>query len=367
MKVALSHDWLNGMRGGEKCLEVFCELYPQSPIHTLFWEPGKVSPAIASHPVKTSFLQKFPGIKKNYRNFLPFFPAAAESFDLAGYDLVISSSHCVAKGVKKAAGAVHICYCFTPMRYAWGLFDEYFGDKSILSRSLIGAVISHLRRWDARSSERVDRFVAISKHIQTRIRRAYGRESDVVYPPVDTVFYTPTDTPREDFYLIVSALVPYKKLDLAVRAFRDSGKRLVVIGSGPEEALLKKIAGPEVTFLGWQKDEAIRDHYRRAKALIFPGEEDFGIVPVEAQACGCPVVAYGCGGALETIIPGITGVFFDELTEPSLMKAVEWIEEKPRCPAAARANAERFSRERFVREIQWVIDSTLSSSPRVAA
>jgi glycosyltransferase involved in cell wall biosynthesis len=354
------------MRGGEKCLEVFCDLYPDSPIHALFSEAGKVSPAIASHPVKTSFLQNIPGIHKNYRNFLPFFPSAVESFDLTGYDLVISSSHCVAKGVKKAPGAVHVCYCFTPMRYAWGLFDEYFGDKNFLVRALIGAAIGRLRRWDARSSGRVDRFVAISKHIQERIRRAYGRESDVVYPPVDTEFYTPDGTPREDLYLIVSALVPYKKLDLAVKAFTNSGKRLVVIGSGPEEASLKAVAGESVLFLGWRDDDLIRSYYRRARGLIFPGEEDFGIVPVEAQACGCPVVAFARGGALETVIDGRTGVFFEEPTENSLMKAVERLEKTSFSPYVMRANAERFNRERFVREIRWVIDRELSARKAAA-
>lgn len=348
------------MRGGEKCLEAIAEIFPQSTLYALFCEPDKISPALASHPVRTSFVQRLPGVRKHYRNYLPFFPAAVGSFDLKGVDLVISTSHCVAKGIKKPAGAKHVSYCFTPMRYAWGFFDEYFGDRNPLARKGIGAAVGFLRSWDKASSARVDRFIAISRHVEARIRRCYGRESDVIYPPADTDFYTPTEDLREDYHLVVSALVPYKRVDLAVRAFSAAGKKLVVIGSGPEEARLKRLAGPTVQFLGWQSDESLRAHYRRAKALIFPGEEDFGIVPVEAQACGCPVIAYAQGGALETVVEGKTGLFFHRLEETALMDAVRKGEAAVFSAQATRANAERFGRERFKKEIRSVIDSVLN-------
>lgn len=353
MKTALVHDWLNGMRGGEKCLEVLCELYPDATVHTLFYEPGKVSREISRHRVKESWLARIPGARSSYRHLLPLFPAAVESFDMKPYDLVVSTSHCVAKGAKRRKGAAHVCYCFTPMRYAWTFFDDYFGGRGALTRGLIRRVLEGLKKWDLRANSRVDRFVAISKHVQKRIETYYGRPSEVIYPPCDVDFYTPGRETREDFYLIVSALVPYKKIDLAIAAL--AGKRLVVIGDGPERKKIEKDAPEGVQFLGWKPDEALRDYYRRARALVFPGEEDFGIVPVEAQACGCPVIAYGVGGALETVVDGRTGVFFSEPTAASLRGAAERFEAMSFDPAAARENALRFSRERFKNEIRDMI------------
>jgi glycosyltransferase involved in cell wall biosynthesis len=278
-----------------------------------------------------------------------------------GYDLVVSTSHCVAKGIRRTKPGVHVCYCFTPMRYAWGFFDEYFGNKSGLSRAAIRFFMARLRDWDRRASSRVDRFIAISQHVRERILRHYGRDAEVIYPPADTVFYTPSpETPREDFYLVVSALVPYKRVDLAVRALGKMGRRLVVIGDGPELEALKRLARPGTAFLGWQSDESIRDHYRRARALVFPGEEDFGIVPVEAQACGLPVIAYGRGGALETVLRRETGLFFAELTEEALCGTIEEFERTKFLPELARRNAERFSRDRFKIEIRAAIDRTLA-------
>lgn len=352
MKVALSHDWLNGMRGGEKCLEVLCELFPGSPIHTLFHVPGRVSPTIAAHPIRTSFLQRLPGVRTRYRHYLPLYRRAIESFDLRGHDVILSTSHCVAKGVRKPAGAVHICYCFTPVRYAWGLFDEYFGSRSPVFRAVAGHFIGRLKRWDRDSSARVDHFIAISQHVKRRIRDCYGRDAEVVYPPVDTRFYAPDPAvPREGFYLVVSALVPYKRVDLAVQAFTRLGKRLIVIGEGPESAALRRSAGANVRFIGWGTDEVLRDHYRRCRALVFPGEEDFGIVPVEAQACGAPVIARGKGGALETVREGRTGVFFEEPTVEALIEAIGRFESSGWDPAACTAAAAGFSRERFAAEI----------------
>ena len=362
LKVALLHDWLNGMRGGEKCLEALCELFPQSSIFTLFYEKGKPSQAIARHPIVTSFLQKFPNIFRNYRTYLPFFPKAVESFDLRGYDWVISTSHCVAKGAVKEEGSLHVSYCFTPMRYAWGFFDEYFGDKSPFSQRMIQFFLKRLRRWDLKTSNRVDHFVAISQHIKNRIAETYHRHADVIYPPVDTEFYTPnSQAQKEDFYLVVSALVPYKKIDLAVHAFNESGKKLLVIGDGPNKQSLQKIAKTNIRFLGWQSDEALRENYRKAKALIFPGEEDFGIVPLEMQACGGCVIALRKGGATETVVDGKTGLFFDEPTVESLNRTVEKFEQISLSAQHARENALRVGRERFKKEILAMIEKVAAA------
>ena len=360
MRVVLSHDWLNGMRGGEKCLEAFCQMFPESPVYALFCEKEKISSLINRHSVRTSFVQLFPDVFTRYRAYLPFFPLAVESFRLEDCELVISTSHCVAKGIRKPKGAVHLSYCFTPMRYAWGFFDEYFGDKNIFVRGVARGLILFLRKWDRATSGGVDCFVAISGHVQKRIWEFYRRAAEVVYPPVDTDFYTPSaDVAPEDFYLIVSALVPYKKIDLAVRSFNRLGRRLVVIGDGPKKKEWESLAGPAVRFLGWESDEVIRDHYRRARAIIFPGEEDFGIVPVEAQACGRPVIAYGAGGVLETVRDGETGIFFKEQTEESLMDAVKIFESRAWDPEKARLNAAGFGKERFRRQMEDCVERLL--------
>ncbi len=364
-KVALSHDWLNGMRGGEKCLEVLCELYPDAPIYTLFYEKGKISDKIARHAIISSPLQRFPSIDKRYRYYLPFYSWAAGFLKPKKYDLILSTSHCVAKGIRKNKQALHICYCFTPARYAWGFFDEYFGGMKPFSRFLIARTLKYFRKWDIESNEGVDHFVAISQHVRQRIQKHYKRESDVIYPPADTVYYAPDGkTEAEDVYLVVSALVPYKKIDMAVRAFNRLGKRLMVIGDGPDRKKLEKLAKKNIQFLGWQPDSVLRDHYRKSRALIFPGEEDFGIVPVEAQACGCPVIAFGRGGALETILENETGVFFYESKEESLVEAVQRFERLSLQAESARRNAERFSKERFQMEMKSMIQRQLLSRCR---
>lgn len=353
MKVIFSHDWLNGMRGGEKCLELAASLYPDAPIYTLFYERSKVSGAIAEHPVRSSWLERLPGIYKNYRNYLPLYPAAIESFRLPACDLVLSMNHCVAKGLPKPKGAKHLCYCFTPMRYAWGFFDEYFGSRSGLSQSIIRLFLKRLRDWDRESAKRVDHFVAISQHIRKRLRACYDRESEVIYPPVNTRYYEPDHrSRREPFYLVVSALTPYKRIDLAVLAAKRTDKRLIVIGEGPERRRLEAMAGPHTEFLGWQPDAVLRDHYRRAKALLFPGEEDFGIVPAEMQACGGFVLAYGKGGALETVLENETGLFFHKPLAESLADAIRDFEKRDWNEEAPRKNALRFSEERFIMEMK---------------
>ncbi len=349
IKTAFSHDWLNGMRGGEKCLEALCEVYPNSRIYTLFYQRGRLSERLASLPITESWLGKIPGIYAHYRHWLPFYSAAVRSLKLGqGLDLVISTHHCAAKGIRKPEGALHVCYCFTPVRYAWGFFEEYFGRKDPLQRSLIRFCIDRFRRWDLKSAGGVDHFIAISEHVRKRIQACYGRDAEVIYPPVDTSFYVnDARAPREDFYLMVSALVPYKRVDLAVEAFNKMDKPLRVIGDGPERQRLEALAGPNVRFIGWRTDEELREHYCRARALIFPGEEDFGIVPVEMQACGGPVIAYRKGGAVETVTEDQTGVFFNEQTAEALIQAVSRFEKRSWDPGAAVVNAVRFDKRRF--------------------
>lgn len=364
MRVAFVHDWLVAMRGGEKCLEAFCQRYPHAPVYTLLHRRGALAPAIERREIRTSFLQRLPGVAGYYRWLLPLLPTAIESLRLPPeLDVVLSFSHAVAKGIRPPPGVPHLCYCFTPMRYAWHLRDQYLragrSAPSAVWRTLQRRVLDRLCAWDRGSAERVTQFVAISRTVARRISECYGRSSQVVYPPVDTEFYTPSEARREDFYLCVSALVPYKRIDLAIEACRLLGRKLVIIGSGPESRRLRRLAGPQTTFLGWQPDEVIRDHYRRCQALLFPGLEDFGIVPVEAQACGTPVIAYGWGGAAETVLgadelrPG-TGRFFTEQTAAALVEAMGWFEGHRHQfdEGMARQQAERFSTCRFVRELE---------------
>jgi glycosyltransferase involved in cell wall biosynthesis len=364
MRVALVHDWLTGMRGGEKCLEVFCELFPDAPIHTLVHRPGRVSAAIERHPIVTSFLQRMPGARTRYQRYLPLFPAAIERFDLRGYDLVLSSSHAVAKGVVVHPGTAHVCYCHTPMRYVWLAFEDYFGGGRYRFPEswLLPHVTTWLRTWDVVTANRVDHYIANSRNVAARIAHYYGREASIVHPWVDTAAFTlDPDVAREDFYLVVSALVPYKRLDLAIEASRQLGRRLLVVGTGVERKRLERMAHGRVTFLGWCDQPVLVDLLRRARALIFPGEEDFGIVPLEAMACGTPVVAYGAGGALETVVDRETGLFFEEQTVAGLVDALERFERLELVPEAARRRAEQFSRENFRVRIGEEIEAVLQA------
>lgn len=361
LKVVLVHDWLTGMRGGEKCLEVACRLFPDARLFTLLHRRGSTSPAIERMAITTSFLQHLPG---NYRYYLPLMPRAIESSEIpAGTDLVLSFSHAVAKGVRVPAGVPHVCYCFTPMRYAWHLRDEYFGPSAGKHPSLLGwarnQLLDRIRRWDRETSAGVNRFIAISRTVERRIAECYQRTSDVIYPPVDTDFYTPVDDARDDFYLVVSALVPYKRVELAIEACRRLKRRLVIVGTGPEQQRLATLArGTAVEMLGWQSNFTVRELLRRARALLFPGHEDFGIAPLEAQACGTPVLALARGGATETVVaatddgPG-TGLLFMEPTTESLAAAIKLFESRPeQCsPLRARTQAERFNVTRFEHEL----------------
>ncbi len=349
MNVALSHDWLVGMRGGERVFEILCKGFPDADIYTILHNPSAVSEVINQHNVNTSYLQNWPGVTKYYRNLLPFFSSAIEKMREPDADLIISTSHCVAKGLRAKPDAKHLCYCFTPVRYAWMFFDEYLG-RNPVKGMLAKPFLEKLRNWDRQASDRVDRFVAISDHIRKRIKKFYDRDADIVYPPVDTERWTIGDGKGEpgDFDLIVSALVPYKKVDLAVKAYTRLGARLKIVGTGSETSNLKALAGSNVEFLGWRSDEEILEIYRTCRMLVFPGEEDFGIVPLEVQACGRPVVAYGKGGALETVSDGVSGVFFKQQTEESLLSAVEECESRKWDAQAIRANTDKFGIQNFI-------------------
>jgi glycosyltransferase involved in cell wall biosynthesis len=364
MKVALVHDWLTGQRGGEKVLEVLAEIFPEAPIYTLFHLRGSQSPAIEGRIIRTSFLQGFPFLKKHYRWYLPLFPLAAELFDLREFDLVVSSSHCVAKGVITRPDAVHVSYIHTPVRYAWGQYHDYFGPGrlSVLARPVIPLLIHGLRLWDEASAARVDRFIANSGNVARRIRKYYRRGAEVVFPPVDADFFTPAaGQARGDEYLVVSALVPYKRIDLAVAACNDAGRKLFIVGDGPEAPALRKMAGPSIRFVPFLPAEDLRQAYREARALLMPGEEDFGIAALEAQACGTPVLAYGRGGALETVRPGRTGLFFEDQTASGLAAALDKFDRFVCNKSAARSNALRFSRQAFKRRLAGVLRRAVAS------
>ena len=378
MKVALVHDWLTGMRGGEKVLEVFCELFPHAHLYTLLHNKGSVSKTIEDMHIQTSFVQHLPLAEKKYRYFLPLFPTAIERFDFRGYDIVLSSSHCVAKGVMTGPHTLHVCYCFTPMRYIWDMYDQYFtGERSGgMTRLAASFVRNYLRKWDVKSSRRVSRFVAISKYVAERIKKHYNREPDIIFPPVDCSYFKPSPS-NEDFYLMVSPLAPNKRVDIGINAFNKLGLPLKVIGTG-QDGRLRRIANRNIELMGWQSDETVRDHYAACKALIFPGIDDFGIVPLEAQASGKPVVAYGGGGALETIVPldrhqlrirkeceqpqNATGVFFYEHTPDALAEAVSYFEEIKDSfnKQEIRKNAESFDRAEFKDKIRNYIEQKYS-------
>ena len=368
MRVALAHDWLTGMRGGEKVLEALCEIYPDADIFTLLYIPGSVSPAIERHRIRTSFVQRLPASATKYRWYLPLFPAAVEQFDLDGYDLVISSSHCAVKAVVPRGAARHISYSHSPMRYAWDQFDAYFGPARVgraASRWVYRPLLARLARWDAATAHRVHRFVANSNHVAGRIRRYYNRQATTVYPPVDTAFYQPDRTTPGSHFLIVSALVPYKRIDIAIDACARAGAPLRIVGDGPARAELERRAAAQpdarVEFLGWQTAEQIREEYRRAAAVLMPGEEDFGIVPVEAQACGRPVVALARGGTVETITDGETGVLVADATPDAFAAGLDRLARTSFDPDRLRASALRFSRDRHLAAMRDVIDETLAA------
>ena len=366
MRVAIVHDWLTGMRGGEKVLEVICERFPDAELFTLLHVPGSVSKAIERLPTHTSFVQHLPLVRRHYRYYLPLFPIAVEQFNLERFDLVVSSSHCVAKSVIARAGVTHVCYCHTPMRYAWDQFDAYFGPGRLGKggSAVMRQVMAGLARWDRDTAGRVTRFATNSRHVAGRIGRYYNREASVVYPPVDTAFFHPDRSQPERYALIVSALVPYKRIDLAIDACRLAHVPLKIVGDGPERKALERAANGTADFVGRVSNEEIRDLYRRAAVVLQPGEEDFGIVPLEAQACGRPVVALARGGATETVLPGRTGTLVSVDSPEAFAEAIVSTIAQPFDSAAIRQHAEGFGRERFGDEIEALIRHAVSG-PRL--
>lgn len=363
MRAAIVHYWLINRRGGEKVLDALCRLLPDADIFTLFSEPATLSPTVRSHRITASFLNP---LRRRYRSLLPLMPIALESFDLRGYDLVVSSESGPAKGVITPSHTRHVCYCHTPMRYLWDLYPAYRNEwtRSRWKRALMTPVANYLRLWDFASAARVDQFVANSRNVQARIWKTYRRESEVIYPPVDVEsFYC---GPAEDYALAVSELVPYKRIDTLVRCFSRSGRRLKIAGAGPEYGTLRAMASPNVEFLGRVTDEELRELYARCRFFLLPGEEDFGIAPVEALASGKPVVALGRGGALETV-PFFGGVFYGEPEPDAIATAIERLEtmEPSIRPADLQAWARQFSEEEFARRMSAILKAPANSESGV--
>ncbi|MEN8126927.1 MAG: glycosyltransferase [Planctomycetota bacterium] len=371
MKIALVCDWLTGMRGGERCLKAIGEVYPDADIYTLVYYPKNFNGEFEKHRVHTSFIQKLPGNARTFRRYLPLFPKAIESFDLSGYDLVLSFSHCVAKGVKVPPNTPHICYCHTPMRYAWNMRQSYLAGMNPLKRKAVSLLLERLKKWDRSTADRVSYFIANSQYVRRRITDCYGRDLKVIYPPVDIERFSVSPC-HDGYYLVLSAMVPYKRVDLAVQAFNQTDKRLIVAGGGPEYNRLKAMARPNIEFVLDPDDQTVEQLYGGCKALVFPGEEDFGIVPLEAQACGKPVIAYDKGGALETVVglddsdAAPTGVFFKQQTVADLQAAISRFEgrESAFIPQNCRQNAERFNRTRYTTEMTAFIQEIMAQSDR---
>ena len=365
----LVHDWLVAMRGGEKVLESIAKLFPEAPIYTLFVNRGKLSPYLKQREIRTSFLQWLPGIHKYYRWLLPLFPLAIQSLNIKSYDLVISSSHCVAKDVRSKKNTIHICYCHTPMRYLWGFEEEYFGNFKKWIRHLIRFYFNFLKKWDVKASRSVTVFIANSKNTADKIKTLYDRDARIIHPPVkliDDVKITP-DLGKENYFLIVSALVPYKRIDLAIDVCNELRAPLKIIGDGPlREKLLEQILFDGIRLEGWVDENGLWKYYADCKALLMPGEEDFGIVPLEAQMFGKPVIAYGKGGALETVL-GLndsdqkrkgdesTGIFFYENNKESFAKAIRAFEQANFNPEFIRSHAKKFGEARFQNEFLDVL------------
>ncbi|HEY6293723.1 MAG TPA: glycosyltransferase [Terriglobia bacterium] len=370
LRVAIVHYWLVSRRGGEHVVEALGEMFPQADIFTLVYDPKQTSENIRRHRIHTSFLQSIPFARRAYRSLLPLMPMALEQFDLRGYDLVISNESGPAKGVLTDPETCHICYCHSPMRYAWNMYQDYRHGAGRLQRLFIPPLMSRIRQWDQLTADRVDYFVASSRNGERRIRKFYRRDAQVIYPPVDLSSFSISQP--EDFYLVVSQLVAYKRIDLAVAACSKLNRRLVVIGSGAELGRLRRMAGPSVTFLGSQPEDVVRDHYRRCRAFLFPGEEDIGLTPIEAQASGRPVIAYAKGGALETVIgyrpestigpESCTGLFFSVQTVDGMIEALRRFEavEERFVPTLARSHAERFDISRFKAEMSAFVADKMS-------
>lgn len=360
MKIAIVHDWLTNMGGAEQVVINFKEIYKEAPIYTTFYNPDKLDGKLKNIEVKTSYLQKKKMVE-NHKKYFPLMPMAFEKFDLNEYDVVLSSSSSCAKGVLTKPGSVHICYCHTPMRYAWEKRDEYTEGMGKLKKKLVEILCHYMRIWDVASSNRVDYFIANSTEVQKRIKKHYKRDSVVINPPVRCNMFNISETDG-DYYLVLSRLVGYKRFDLAVQACSELGKKIVVIGEGPEREKIEKLANENVTFLGRQPDEVVKKYMSECKALLFPGEEDFGIVPVEAQSCGKPVIAYGKGGVLDSVIDGKTGVFFKEQTVESLKEAINKFETMKFDKEEIRKHALEFDESVFQEKIRKFVEEKVKEN-----
>lgn len=356
MKLAIVHDYLNQYGGAERVVEVLHEMFPAAPIFTSVYLPKEMPDSFRKMDIRTSFMQKFPFMKKHFKKYLLFFPLAIESFDLSGYDIILSSSSGWAKAAKHGPDTLHICYCYTPMRWVW-TYQRYIERERIskIAEMFLRYAIKYLKHWDVRTNSRVDRFIAISRLIQERIKSCYNLDSTVIYPPVETARFN-VSAERNDFFLVVSRLNTYKRVDLVVEAFNELGLPLVIIGEGPDKPLLEKIAKPNIRFLGRVSDAVIVDHCSRCRAFVFPGEEDFGIAPVEAMSSGRPVIAYAAGGALETVRDGVTGVFFKEQKSVALVEAVRRFSTLDFEPKIIAEQALRFDKEVFKRKLKIYIE-----------
>lgn len=355
------HDWLasaGGAGGAEKTLMAVKEIFPEAPIYTTVYNPGRMPEQFSRYDIRTSFIQKLPLARTRYQLYLPLMPAAIENLNLDKYDIVISFNHSVAKGVITGPSTLHICYSYTPLRYAWDMYQTYLAYEGIprWQKIFLPFIFNYLRTWDVISSFRVDKFVAISGHTARRLKKYYRVEAQVIYPPVEVDKFS-AGHERGDFFLIVSRLVSYKRLDLAVKAFNELGLPLVIIGQGPQAGRLKKMAGSNIKFMGRQEDAAVREYLSRCRAFIFPGEEDFGITAVEAGASGCPVIAYARGGALETVSED-SGVFFCEDSAASLIKAVKEFEGKKFSPERIREKAFRFDKKIFQKNFLKMVEDS---------
>lgn len=357
-KTALLHYWLTNMRGGENVVAEFCRIFPDADIFTHAWNPDQVKEPFNSHRITETFIGKLPRARKNCQVYLPLMPAALARLDLSGYDLILSSESGPAKGIRKPAGARHVCYCHTPMRYVWDMFDDYYRNTGFAGKIAMLAFKNYLRSYDLRSAESVDQFIANSAFVAERIKRIYGHESVVIHPPVDTDYFVrKPDDETKDYYLFAGQLIAYKRPDLALQACRKMHRKLVLVGDGPMRRQLEQEAAgdPDIVFAGRAEKPQLRKYYAEAKALIFPGVEDFGIVPVESQSVGVPVIALGAGGALETVAADKTGVFFPEPTVDSLCHAMEEFESRRFDREAITAHAREFHREVFLRKMREIL------------
>ena len=370
MKVALVHEWLTVIGGSENVFKEIASLFPEADLFVLVAKENTVKTlGLERHKLTTSFIQKLPFAASKYRNYLPLFPLAIEQFDLSEYDLIISSSHAVAKGVLTHSGQIHVCYCHSPIRYAWDLYHQYLKESGLntgLKGFLAKIILHRIRQWDVLSANRVDYFIANSNYIGKRIKKVYQRESVTIYPNV-TVLDFEVSTERDDFYFTCSRFVPYKKIDLIVKAFNlMPDKKLVVIGDGPDFRKIKKIAAPNVTLMGYQPFNVLKQYLSKCKAFVFAAEEDFGILHVEAQACGTPVIAYKKGGAMETVIENVTGIFFTKQTEESIVEEIDYFEKNIKIfdPAKIAAHASNFSTDRFKGEIISYIENLINNKEK---